>query len=326
MKFMQIEPAVARGKEHDGIWDDQLWVVEEKYDGDRRIAQFCGPLVRFTGRRRSVKDGLFVEKTANVPHLSDGAPRKLEGTVLDGEMIFTGETDSGGKSKYVTSIMGSLPEEAVAKQTEKGWLTYVVFDCLYYQGKDMRELPLEVRQEYADRAIRLWNNSHVMAAEQRHTDKLKFCKQIMARGGEGVVLKHRMAPYGDKQAWVKVKGQWTADVIITGYKDAREISRKSDGTKSETKFSKSGVIGAVEVSQYDKKTKQLVVVATISGMTDEERNEFTRHGDKYRGVVVRLEHNGREPTGRFRHPRFETPITFRSDKTQRDCVIDMEEK
>lgn len=325
--LMQIEPAVARGKETPDIWTDRFWVAEEKYDGDRRIAQFVKGVVRFTGRRISVKDGQYVEKTDNVPHLSKaGYPSHLEGTVLDGEMIFTGETDGGGKSKYVTSIMGSLPIVAVEKQQKQGWLRYVVFDCLFYQGKDIQAEPLEVRQECADKAIRAWNNEHVEAAEQRRTKLRAFCEEVMARGGEGVILKHRLAPYGDKKAWVKVKGVWTADAVITGYKDAKEISRKSDGTKSETKYAKSGLIGAVEVSQYHPKTKQLVVVATISGMTDEERAEFTRHGDKYLGTVIRLEHNGREPTMRFRHPRFESPIVFRNDKSPRSCVIDKEEK
>jgi ATP dependent DNA ligase domain len=179
-KFKQIEPQPARGKLVESMWDDPQWIAEEKYDGDRRIAQFCGGRVRFTGRRKSVKDGLFVEKTDNVPHLSSQShgkrcesfhtgsggvlptkpPATLEGTVLDGEMIFNG-TVEGGASKLVTSIMGSLPDEAIAKQIERGWLRYVVFDCLYWKGESIMDRPLEERQRYAACAVRTWDNRFV---------------------------------------------------------------------------------------------------------------------------------------------------------------------
>jgi len=341
-KFLQIEPAVARGNLTDSMWKDPKYVIENKYDGDRRIAQFCGQSVRFTGRKQSVKDGLYVEKSENVPHLSNLLPSKLDvrllptipraipplklnGTVLDGEMVAKGRV-AGGQSKLVTSIMGSAPDKAIKKQLDSDWLIYVVFDCLFWCGRDVRGLPLVQRQEYADQAVRLWDNPYVDCAMQKQLDKRAFHDQVMLAGGEGTILKDKTAPYGVDAAWVKVKGVWTADVVIMGYKDAKEISRKSDGTKSETKYAKSGMIGAVVVGQYWPGNPDLIEVASISGMTDEERGEFTRHGDKYLGRVVRLEHNGREPTHRFRHPRFEAPIVFREDKAPKMCLIRPGEK
>ena len=41
-KLLQIEPQSARGTFNESMWDDPEWVAEEKYDGDRRIAQFVG--------------------------------------------------------------------------------------------------------------------------------------------------------------------------------------------------------------------------------------------------------------------------------------------
>jgi len=71
MKFEQIEPALARGVFSESLMSDPAWTADVKYDGHRAIAQFLDR-IRFTSRRRSVKDGKFVERTRNVPHLSLG--------------------------------------------------------------------------------------------------------------------------------------------------------------------------------------------------------------------------------------------------------------
>jgi ATP-dependent DNA ligase len=354
-KFQQIEPAVACGKVTDDMWDSLTYVAEEKYDGDRRIAQFCvgksgAGTARFTGRRQSVKDGLFVEKTDNIPHLSncslklipakalgamkhllDSRYRALEGTVLDGEMVAPENTAGyygGGKSKRVTAIMGSLPAEAIAKQMRNDcWMRYVVFDCLWYKGRDMRGEAQDLRRQMAEESVNEWKNPFVsMAVYVTGNKKRRFLEAIYAKGGEGIIIKDVRAPYGNKQAWAKVKGLWTADVVIMGYVDAKKISRKSDGTKSITKYAKSGLIGAVRVGQFKPDEAVLKEVATISGMSGLEREEFTRNGSKYVNSVVVLEHNGREPTMRFRHPRFQTPIIFRNDKKPKQCIIDPNEK
>ena len=343
-KFQQIEPAVARGTLREELWDDPEWVAEEKYDGDRRIAQFCGSVVRFTGRRKSVKDGLFVEKTENVPHLSGSdkvtgpgvsvlhlPPRSLDGTVLDGEMVFTGfpnkEMDQGGHSKFVTSIMGSLPEEAITKQIERGWLRYVVFDCLFFKGEDVRGRDTFQRWSLALRAVKEWANPFVSVSEQygeKGEDKRKVYEKIAARGGEGIILKHLVAKYGDRQAWVKVKREWTADVVITGFQTAKKESRKKSGVVSATKYAEAGLIGAVVCGQWKcNEQSGWTEVATVSGMDDDLRGDITNHPKKYLGKVLRIKHNGKEPTGRFRHPRWDG---LRSDKSPKDCIFDLEEK
>lgn len=341
-KFMQIEPQPARGALVEAMWKDPAWIAEEKYDGDRRIAQFCGDTVRFTGRRISVKDGLFVEKTTNIPHLAGipgmwkhevvpyhRPPKVLDGTVLDGEIVFNPENMpnfavDGGRSKYVTSIMGSLPEEAIAKQMERGWLKYVVFDCLFYKGKDVRGEYYLTRRDLARQAVAQWKHPYAglaAASNQSKTGtKRDFLDEILSVGGEGVILKHCNHTYGDKKLWVKYKQEWTADVVIMGYKDAKEMSTKVDGEVSMTKYAKAGMIGAVVCGQYAKNGRlasHLTEVATVSGMTDDLRRDFTDYPKRYIGEVIEIMHNGREPTGRFRHPRFKR---FRQDKDAKDCV------
>src|SRR5882724_11697590 len=246
-KFKQIKPMKARGVFKDSMWSDPNYLAEEKYDGDRRIAQFCASgLVRYTGTRESVDGSGFVEKTENLPHLMEArnqarnghAPMyTLEGTVLDGEMIPPhGTKIVGGGSKYVTSIMGSLPAEALRKQRERGYLCYVVFDCLWYKNLDLRAFPLLTRRDHARHAIEEWGNSYVsLAAQDRGVDKRVFYDHIVRDGGEGVVLKHVSGRYGDQNTWIKVKAEATADVVVTGFKAG--------------KVKNYGMVGAIEFSQ-----------------------------------------------------------------------------
>lgn len=339
-KFKQIKPQKARGKLLDSMWTDPNWIAEEKYDGDRRIAQFCRSVVRFTGCRESVDGSGFVEKTKNVPHLSGWhrslpgvarmAPASLDGTVLDGEMI--AHTDVGhttqGMSKFVTSIMGSAPEVAVQKQLERGWLHYVVFDCLWYKGKDVREQKLIERQQLALNAIEDWKNPYVSMAESSGygqasgaLNKRSMLNQIIKHGGEGVVLKRIDHKYGNEKLWVKVKYEATADVVIVGFKSAKEMStKKGEDAPTMTKYAKAGLIGAVLCGQY--RSGKLVEVAAVSGMTDELRKDFSAAPGGYLGEVIEIAHNGREPTGRFRHPRFKR---FRMDKKAKACILDLNE-
>ncbi|MCY8087235.1 hypothetical protein OZL46_14080 [Bacillus sonorensis] len=51
----------------DELWESDEYAADEKYDGSHYIS--VGG--RFFSRRESIKDGLPVEKTGNVPHLNE---------------------------------------------------------------------------------------------------------------------------------------------------------------------------------------------------------------------------------------------------------------
>lgn len=314
-KFVEIDPCPARGYEVPAMWDSPRFVAEVKEDGDRRIAQFCDGRVRFTGRA-SKTTGKVVERTDNLPHLRDLPPQSLTGTVLDGEIVVVGDVPPGGRSKHVTSIMGSKPEEAIRKQGERGWLHYRVFDCLFYQGEDIRGSALIHRHNAAAQAVKAWGNPYVSMVRQELHAKRAFYKKIVASGGEGIILKDLQAAYGNEKAWTKVKAVWTADVVIIGYKDAKAESKKKNGQVSSTRLADAGMIGAIRVGQY--LNGKMVEVATISGIDDTLRKQLTRAPKAFLDKVVTIEHNGREPTGRFRHPRFDH---FRDDKLPGDCIL-----
>jgi len=308
----QIEPCPARGSFHERLMTAPGWWAEEKYDGDRRLAHFSDSVVRFTGRRIAKESGLFVEKTLNVPHLaaSSDVVCQLHGTILDGEVYFP-----GGRSKDVTAIMGSKPERALALQKERGFLSYVVFDILFYRGSDLRGYTLQERRKYLESVVSAWKNPDVKLSTVELNNRESFLQEIWARGGEGIILKHTGASYGDKRSWVKVKKEFTEDCVIIGFESPKETSQKKNGEVSVTRLAANGWIGAITLGQY--KNGELVKVGSCSGMPDDLRADMSKNGPKYVNQVVEVLANEREPTGAFRHPRF---VRIRDDKNATDCV------
>lgn len=318
-KFKQIKPQKARGKFLESMWADPIWSAENKYDGDRRIAQFCGLGVRFTGTRESVDGTGYVEKTGNLLHLS--SPNQghnqmaLLGTVLDGEIVAPFAKDlPGGESKYVTAIMGSLPDRAIALQEQHGWLEYRVFDCLYYKGQDLNRTPKETRRMYLDKALKTWNNEYAKIVPSYTKESEKHRAWESAK--EGLVFKHEDHLYGNEKLWVKRKKEATADVVVEGFKPG--------------KGKNAGKVGAIYIGQYRKMSlcpgaRNVVGLwrcGSVRGFSDALMNDATAHPKKYLGRVLSIRHNGREPTGAFRHPRFDS---WRDDKSAKDCVYDPEE-
>lgn len=318
-KFKQIKPQKARGKFLESMWTDPAWSAENKYDGDRRIAQFCGVLVRLTGTRESVDGTGFVEKSHNLPHLQiwEGVLNRLDGTALDGEIVAPFAKDlPGGESKYVTAIMGSLPERAIALQKQHGWLEYRVFDCLWYKGMSLLDEPLAARRDSAFQAVEAWGNKYVKLVPSyiKETEKRAAWEQAK----EGLVFKHEDHLYGNERLWVKLKKEATADVVVIGFELGKGKYR--------------GQVGAIIFGQYAKSKKGrtwkskmdfgLVRLGTCSGFDDAMRLKMGMKPHYFKGRVFRIRHNGCEPTGAFRHPRFDS---WRDDKSAKNCVYDPEE-
>jgi ATP-dependent DNA ligase len=311
----QIEPQVARGKFTEELWNDDDYIAEEKLDGERFKMHIFADGNRFDSRTISKKTNRFTEKTGNVPHLANFVLPDLAGTVLDGEIKF------GDDSMSTSTIMGCLPEEAVERQYNAGkWVSYYVFDIIRYKGKNIEHY------SYRERKILLTEiffkylqiNHHFRKPVVAHGDKKKFCDDIFAKGGEGVILKKLDAPYTDKKAWVKVKAQATFDVVVMGYEEATaETIKKGDDKATISRLAAQGWIGAVVFGQYV--NGKLKKFGQCSGMPDDIRADFSLNKKARLGTVITIEAQSRIPkTGYFRHPRFKC---IRPDKNAIQCVF-----
>ena len=304
----QLEPAKCRGTLREEYWEDNnQWIAEFKFDGARYLMHIGAEGSRFTSRRKSVKDGLYVEKR-NFPHLENIC--EPEDTVLDGEFIL----NLYGSSYDSTTITGSAREVALKKQEESGFLSYMVFDILFLRGIDMRSKPLQYRKTVLEKVVLELDSTSIVLSKCYTTKKNALYCTIVKKGGEGVVLKHIQSMYGERQKWVKVKKKETWDVVILGYKKPSELSEKVDGSISVTRYKNKGWIGAIEFGQYY--AGKLVPYGTVSGMDETIRSQISCYPDDYVGKVIEIEAQERLKSGSFRHPRF---VRFREDKEAKDC-------
>ena len=209
------------------------YFAEEKLDG--ALYQFCrtdkGNYL--FGRTVSVKNGLLTNKIDNVPHINSALSCLPCGTVIIGEIYIP-----GGTSKNVTSIMGCLPAEAIKRQDKQGKIKYYLHDMIFYNGEDMQSWGAEARYQ---KLVETWNEFHLeqfdflRLAESFDTGIEERLSQILAAGGEGIVLKKKDAPYseGKRPAWatIKCKQMDTIDLVCTR---AIEATKEYTGKELET--------------------------------------------------------------------------------------------
>ena len=209
------------------------YFAEEKIDG--ALYQFCrtdkGNYL--FGRTVSVKNGLLTNKIDNVPHINSALSCLPCGTVIIGEIYVP-----GGTSKNVTSIMGCLPAEAIKRQDKQGKIKYYLHDMIFYNGEDMQSWGAEARYQ---KLVEAWNEFHLeqfdflRLAESFDTGIEERLSQILAAGGEGIVLKKKDVPYseGKRPAWatIKCKQMDTIDLVCTR---AIEATKEYTGKELET--------------------------------------------------------------------------------------------
>lgn len=209
------------------------YFAEEKLDG--ALYQFCrtdkGNYL--FGRTVSVKNGLLTNKIDNVPHIDSALSCLPCGTVIVGEIYVP-----GGTSKNVTSIMGCLPAEAIKRQDKQGKIKYYLHDMIFYNGENMQSWGAEARYQ---KLVEVWNEFHLeqfdflRLAESFDTGIEERLSQILAAGGEGIVLKKKDAPYseGKRPAWatIKCKQMDTIDLVCTR---AIEATKEYTGKELET--------------------------------------------------------------------------------------------
>lgn len=339
-------------KKMENLWDSEEYIAERKFDGVRMLS--IGG--RFFSRRISDVTGFPVEKTAQLPHLA-AALQKYPLLILDGEIYYDDMT-----SNEVISITGSLPERAIALQEERGFLEYIVFDILRdIDGNWLIDLPWKERRKILkntwldivrkdEKAMEFIDISVVV-----EENKKEFYQEVVASGGEGVILKNINGKYIPEKKpmwnWVKVKKHITDDVVIMGFKPpVKEYTGKEldtwlywedpNGNKREVVYTKEGIsnaelvkfgfvpvtkfyfnnwIGAVKFGKYDK-DGNLVELGECSGLTDELRKDMSENPDKYIGQVMEIRAMEKTRDGFYRHPQFSR---MRPDKNPHECVIEV---
>jgi bifunctional non-homologous end joining protein LigD len=172
------------------------WVYEEKYDGYRILAYKEGSRVTLYSRNAKDRTQTFSDVAVAIGTLRD---RTL---LLDGEAI---AFDKKLVSRFQLLQQGEVP------------ILYAVFDCLYRNGRDLRNESLPVRRNALEEAI--GDTHHLFPSRRLDSNGLKAYEAAKRKGWEGVVGKDSSAPYveGRSTKWLKVKIKQEEEFVIGGY-------------------------------------------------------------------------------------------------------------
>jgi bifunctional non-homologous end joining protein LigD len=293
-------------------FDDRNWLFELKWDGYRALATIARDgtlsLVSRNGN----------DLTAKFPELADMAEAFSERPlIVDGEIVVL---DKDGRPSFqgLQERLDRFGRTAPGKTP----VTFVVFDLLYGNGRDLRNEPLEKRKEILESL--LTGNGNVMFSKHVLTDGKQLFELAAQRDLEGIVAKRRDSTYQGRRSrdWLKIKTHKRQETVVGGWTEGRG-SRKHFGALLVGVYEKDEFVyvGSVGTGFDDKKlaafAKSLAPLERkTSPFANPPKTDTPAHWVKPE-LVAEVAFNEWTRDNLMRQPVF---IALRDDKAPRDVV------
>lgn len=193
------------------LFTDDDYLYEMKWDGERCIA-YLDP----TGGTE-LRNKRNVRMLPKFPELSEIHQQVNRRCILDGELICMVD----GKPSFETVQRRSLMSNRYKIELESARYpaTFIAFDCLYYDGRDITLQPLEKRKEILQKAVK--QSEHLAVSrvfDSSYANKLfELAKQQEL---EGIVAKKKDSLYFQNKrtkTWLKIKNLLDDDFVVCGW-------------------------------------------------------------------------------------------------------------
>lgn len=192
-------------------FDDPDWIYEVKWDGYRALGfSFKNGDVELLSRNNKQ----FNEKFYPIFELMQSWKMDI---VVDGEILVI--NDKG------VSNFGNLQNW---RSEADGELVYYVFDLIWYQGKDLSELPLTDRQAILA-AVLPQEDDRIRLSKVFKAKGTEFFQAATKMGLEGIIAKKADSQYlknNRSSEWLKIKIHLRQEVVIAGF-------TKNEGTSKQ---------------------------------------------------------------------------------------------
>ncbi|MGO4878052.1 DNA ligase D [Pedobacter psychrotolerans] len=193
----------------DEPFDDEGWQYEVKWDGYRALAAINkGKVELFSRNNKSFNDKFYP--------IYDLLGKWKINALIDGEILVLNEK---GISKF-----GSLQNW---RSEADGELIFYVFDLLWYDGKNLMELPLFQRQAILNEVLPA-NDDRVRLGKVFKASGIDFFAAATKMGLEGIIAKKTNSTYvSDRRSkeWLKIKVSKRQEVIIAGFTKNEDTSK-----------------------------------------------------------------------------------------------------
>ncbi len=184
----------------DKPFDEFGWIYEIKWDGYRAVALMNKGKVNLLSRNNKSFNEKFypIHKALLAWNMN---------AVIDGEVLVlkeNGLADFGALQNWRSEADGEL--------------FYYVFDIMWLQGNDLKELPLTERREILKGLVP--SEGIIRMSENFETTATKFLAEVAKLNMEGIMAKKADSNYTAgirSKAWLKIKAQKRHEVVIGGF-------------------------------------------------------------------------------------------------------------
>ena len=195
----------------DKPFDGPQWLFELKWDGYRAIA--------YIERNGSValasRNGNdFGAKFPELQHLADAFTERP--LIVDGEIVVL---DEQGRPSF--QALQERLDRFGRQDPGKRPVTFVVFDLLYGNGRDLRQEKLEERKAILESI--LTGEGPVLFSKHVVGDGTSLYDLAQRTGLEGIMAKRRDSTYQDRRSrdWLKIKTSMRQELVVGGWTEAR---------------------------------------------------------------------------------------------------------
>lgn len=287
------------------------WIFEVKLDGYRAIS--------FVGKKKlEIRSRNNISLNDHFPNLEKSLKKIKVPAVFDGEIVVL---DSEGKANF--QLLRKYLE------TGQGFPIYYIFDILYYSGRDLTALPLELRKAILKKILPILPD--IRFTDHVETEGILLFNSTKQTGVEGIVAKNLLSSYEEGKrslSWLKIKNILSQEAVIAGY-TAPQGERKN--------------FGALILGVYEK-NKLVYIGHCGSGFNEKSLASIKKHMDNLAvpdppftiepktnakptwikpEIVCEIRFTGWTKEGLMRHPIF---MGIREDKNPRDVIREIPDK
>lgn len=183
--------------------DREGWIYEIKYDGYRLLARIDGRSVRLFTR----KGNDWTDKLSKLAKAV--AALELPSGWLDGEIVVMNE--------HGLPDFGALQNAFDHASTAS--IVYYVFDMPFFDGLDLRQLPLAQRREALCTVVTRHPQESIRFSDAFEESPQNLLASARRVGLEGVIGKRADSAYVSRRSpdWIKLKTQLRQEFVIGGY-------------------------------------------------------------------------------------------------------------
>lgn len=305
----------------DAPFDDDAWQYEVKWDGYRALAFINKKKVDLLSRNNKS----FNEKFYPIYDLLKDW--KIN-AVLDGEILVL--NDKG------ISNFGSLQNW---RSEADGELVFYVFDLLWYEDKNLMDLPLVQRQSILNDILPT-DDDRIRLGKVFKASGIDFFAAAEKMGLEGIIAKKINSAYAtDRRSkeWLKIKVHKRQEVVIAGYTKNEDTSKSFSslllGVYAKNKLQYVGKVGTGFSDKMQKEMVRQFEPLIIDKSPFEELpdvnkpSRFRPNPPKAKAtwlkpeLVCEVSFTEITDDGVFRHPSFQG---MREDKKAKDVVKEVE--